>query len=122
MTNSQPQQPLPPELQQRINDIVAQAQVQGQATVAGMTQQQAPATQQTETTVPARPPSLMDHVIALRQEVHALRQQQEAMAQVTQAVGNAVGELYQMFQVQAEPTNYSTNFQTQRPSSVDVDY
>ena len=65
----------------------------------------------------------MDHVIALRQEVHALRQQTEAIAQVTQAVGNAVGELYQMFQVQAQPTNYSTAFQEGRPSQVDdADY
>ena len=109
MTNSQPQ--LPPELQERINNIIAEAQAPKP-----QPQQQAPQP-------PARPPALMDHVIALRQEVHALRQQTEAIAQVTQAVGNAVGELYQMFQVQSQPTNYSTAFQEGRPSQVDdADY
>ena len=116
MTNSNPQQPLPPELQERINNIIAQAQLTPQPQA--QQQEQAP-----QTTVPARPPSLMDHVIQLRHEVHALRSQMEAMAQVTQAVGNAVGELYQMFQVQSTPTNYSTAFQEGRPSQVDdADY
>ena len=113
MTNSQPQ--LPPELQERINNIIAEAQAPKPQP---QQQQQAPVT-----APPARPPSLMDHVIALRQEVHALRQQTEAIAQVTQAVGNAVGELYQMFCQQSQPTNYSTAFQEGRPSQVDdADY
>jgi hypothetical protein len=53
----------------------------------------------------------MDHVIALRQEVAALKQELDAMAQVTEAVGNAVGQLYQMFHQQTEATTYSENFQ-----------
>ena len=45
----------------------------------------------------AKPPSLMDHVIALRQEVAQLSQQVAAQSQVTEAVGNAVGAIYEMF-------------------------
>ena len=64
-----------------------------------------------------RPPSLMDHVIALRGEVQALRQQVEASSQVTEAVGNAVGALYQMFQpsqneAYSQPT-YEENYPNQ---------
>ena len=75
-----------------------------------------------------RPPSLMDHVIALRQEVQALReetayarQQTEAAAQVTEAVGNAVGQLYNMFFQQSEAPTYSSSFQAQ-PQVADDDY
>ena len=50
---------LPPELQQRINQIV------------GATTPTEP--QQTPAPAPAPRPSLMDHTIALRQEVDALR-------------------------------------------------
>ena len=63
-----------------------------------------------------RPPSLMDHIIALRQEVAELRQQVHASAQVTEAVGNAVGQMYQMFQQQTEPSSYSAGFETAQPS------
>ena len=112
MTN-QPQQALPPELQARIDQIIAQAQLPTNGV-------QAPQAQpEPQVTTPARPPSLMDHVIALRQEVHALSSQVQAMAQVTQAVGGAVGELYQMFQAETTTTNYSTNFQEARPSQLD---
>ena len=61
----------------------------------------------------------MDHIIALRQEVAELRQQVHASAQVTEAVGNAVGSLYQMFHEQTEPTNYSSQFQEATPSQLD---
>ena len=61
----------------------------------------------------------MDHIIALRGEVAELRnenlelrQQVHASAQVTEAVGNAVGQICtQMFQQQTEPTSYSATFQ-----------
>jgi hypothetical protein len=105
---------LPPEMQARIADIIEKAKASAiqpagvQAPVAPPTPQPAP-----------RPPSLMDHIIALRQEVAELRQQTHASAQVTEAVGNAVGQMYQMFQQQTEPSSYSANFQEAAPSQVD---
>jgi len=102
---------LPPELQARINAIVEQAK----AAPPQPQQEAAPAPLAT------RPPSLMDHVIALRQEVAVLSQQTQATAQVTEAVGNAVGQLYNMFCSQTETTTYSSEFQTQRPG-VEDDY
>ena len=78
-----------------------------------------------------RPPSLMDHLIALRQEVAALRQETDAsrqemaqLAQVIQAnsgvvegVGQAVGTIYQMFQQTSNPSpTYSQSF-TEAPAS-----
>ena len=60
-----------------------------------------------------RPPSLMDHTVALRQEVAALRQELNAVAQVTDAVGQAVGQLYNSFFQQPEATTYSSAFQAQ---------
>jgi len=101
---------LPPEMQARIADIIEKAKTNAIQPVG----QQAPAAP-----APApiqRPPSLMDHIIALRQEVAELRQQVHASAQVTEAVGNAVGQMYQMFQAQTEPTSYSSNFQEAQPS------
>ena len=56
----------------------------------------------------------MDHVIMLRQEVNVLNQKLDAMGQVTEAVGNAVGQLYQMFHQQTQPTDFSSNFQAQQ--------
>ena len=121
---------LPPEMQARIADIIEKAK-------ANAIQPAAPAAPTQPGPVPAqglvnpgalaqRPPSLMDHIIALRQEVAELRnenlelrQQVHASAQVTEAVGNAVGNMYQMFQAQTEPTNYSSQFETAQPSQVD---
>jgi len=108
-------QALPPELQERINNIVNQA-AQNQATPA------APAAPSLPDPVPAleqplqaapvvRPPSLMDHVIALRQEVAELRKQVNAVGQVSEAVGNAVGQMYAMFQEQTQPSSFSSSFQ-----------
>ena len=123
---------LPVEMQQRIAEIIEKAKagaapaaqsqppgvVVGSTPAAAMVGQQAP--------LAPRPPSLMDHVIALRQEVSELRnevlnmsQQVAAAGQVTEAVGNAVGQLYQMFCQQTEPTTYSSGFQEASPSQVD---
>ena len=105
---------LPPEMQARIAEIIEKAKTSAiqpagvQAPVAPPAPQPAP-----------RPPSLMDHIIALRQEVAELRQQVHASAQVTEAVGNAVGQMYQMFQQQTEPSGYSAGFETATPSQVD---
>ena len=102
---------LPPEMKERLAQIMAQAQ-QAPAESPHQAAIQPP----TPPTPPApKPPSLMDHVIALRQEVNALNQQVSANSQVVEAVGNAVGQLYQMFQPSAQsnaqgPT-YSESFQ-----------
>ncbi len=106
-------QNLPPEMQARLAQIMQQAQAVG--TAAGLPEQ---ALNITPAPAPApapivKPPSLMDHVIALRQEVNQLSQQVEAAGRVTEAVGNAVGQMYGMFQEQTTPTNFSTNFQAQ---------
>lgn len=95
---------LPPEMQQRIASIIEgakQKQIQ-------------PAQPQPQVPAPVAQPSLMDHMIALRQEVAILKQQLDAIGQVTEAVGNATGQLYQMFHQQTQPTDFSSNFQTQQ--------
>ena len=97
---------LPPEMQVRIAQIIQGAQ-QPQA------QEQAPAPK------PAPQPSLMDHTIALRQEVASMNQQVAAMGQVVDAVGQAVGQLYAMFQQQTQPTSYSSAFQAGQTEGVD---
>ena len=121
---------LPPEMQQRIANIIASAKqnevntphqaaiqpAQPQATAA-------PAAPTAPAPAPPKPPNLMDHVIMLRQEVAAMRQELHAVAQVTDAVGQAVGQMYAMFQSQTEPSSYSTNFQAEVPQQqVDEDY
>ena len=114
---------LPVEMQQRIAEIIEKAKANAVPnpntgtvpTVPGNVPVPAPPIQ--------RPPSLMDHVIALRQEVDQLRQQVAAVGQVSEAVGNAVGTMYQMFQQQTTVTDtgatYSQNFQEQM---TDEDY
>ena len=106
---------LPPEMQARLAEIMQQAQAP---------QAPAPQVQQPQQAPPPapRPPSLMDHVIALRQEVSQLSQQVAAAARVTEAVGNAVGEMYQMFQAQTAPTSYSSGFQEARPQVAPDEY
>jgi len=118
---------LPPEMQARIAEIIEKAKANTIQPVAP----QAPAFHpvppapvasqglQNPGALAPRPPSLMDHIIALRQEVDGLRQQVHASGQVTEAVGNAVGQMYQMFQQQTEPSSYSANFQEAQPSQVD---
>ena len=120
--NSEALQNLPVEMQQRLAQIMAQGQGQPQAETPVAPPAPAPI---------MKPPSLMDHLIALRQEVAALRQETDAsrqemaqLAQVIQAnsgvvegVGQAVGTIYQMFQQTSNPTStYSESF-TQAPAS-----
>lgn len=106
---------LPPELQTRLAQIIQGNQPTAEAAQASQPEQPAP-------TPPAPKPSLMDHTIALRQEVAVLSQQVAAMGQVVDAVGQAVGQLYAMFQQQTTPTNYSATFQAQQPNVEDSDY
>jgi hypothetical protein len=115
---------LPPEMQARIADVIEKAKASA-VQPAGSVPVQAPPQQGLVNpgALASRPPSLMDHIIALRGEVADLRQenldlrqQVHASAQVTEAVGNAVGQMYQMFQAQTEPTSYSSNFQEAQPS------
>ena len=101
---------LPPEMQARIAEIIEKAK-------AG--QPQAPAGSVNVPATAPRGPSLMDHVIALRQEVNQLAQMIQAQGQVTEAVGNAVGQMYGMFQEQTQPSSYSAGFQEAHPSQVD---
>ena len=114
---------LPVEMQARIAEIIEKAK-------ANTIQPMAPAapTQPGPVAAPGlqnpgalaqRPPSLMDHIIALRQEVAELRQQVHASAQVTEAVGQAVGQMYAMFQQQTEPSSYSSGFEAAQPSQID---
>jgi|ETNmetMinimDraft_25_1059894.scaffolds.fasta_scaffold150283_2 hypothetical protein len=111
MTNSL--ENLPAEMQARIANIISQGQAHSREQ-AMPEQPQQPAV--ASAPLATRPPSLMDHIVALRQEVSVLSQQVQATAQVTEAVGNAVGQMYQMFQVQTQPTNYSTAFQAHTPN------
>ena len=122
---------LPPEMQARIAEIVEKAKASAGAAPA----QQAPGPTQAAPAKPqavapnerqafdqapvVRQPSLMDHTIALRQEVNALRQELHAAAQVIEAVGNAVGELYAMFQQQTQPSSFSAGFQAPQQEQVD---
>ncbi len=122
--NSEALQNLPVEMQQRLAQIMAQGQGQPQPQAEAPVAPPAPAPIM-------KPPSLMDHLIALRQEVAALRQETDAsrqemaqLAQVIQAnsgvvegVGQAVGTIYQMFQQTSNPSpTYSQSF-TEAPAS-----
>ena len=98
---------LPIEMQQRIAEIIAKAQSQAPQ------QQQPQPDKRPMPVIPPKQPSLMDHTIMLRQEVAQLSQQMQAQGQVVEAVGQAVGQLYQMFCQQTETTDYSPTYQTQ---------
>jgi hypothetical protein len=95
MTNAL--QNLPPEMQERLAQIMAGQQPTGNAPAAPTPP--APVAAQAPM---VKPPSLMDHIIALRQEVAQLKQQVDANSNVVDAVGQAVGTLYQMFQPSAQ--------------------
>ena len=121
---------LPPEMQQRIADIIAKAQ----ASVPGAPAAQAPGPTQAAPSAPEfrlymEGPSLMDHAIALRQEVAPVAMRQEvanqseqlnAVAQVVDAVGQAVGQLYATFQATTAPTNHSSTYSSQFQEQVDT--
>ena len=88
---------LPPELQDRINNIindarngVAHPQPAAVAAQQGANPQMvAPVAQP-----PAKPPTLVEHVVMLRQEMAALSQQLQAIAQVVEASANATAHIY----------------------------
>ena len=106
---------LPPEMQARIAEIIEKAKTNAVAPQPQQQQQPAAPIQ--------RPPTLMDHTVALRQEVAALRQELHAVAQVTDAVGQAVGQLYNTFLGQSELTDqggtYSSQFQQEQVAEDD---
>ena len=110
---------LPPEMQARIAQIIEGAKQKANAAMAAhaAAPQPQPESQPESAPAPAPTPNLMDHTIALRQEVAAMSQQVAAIGQVTEAVGQAVGQLYAMFQSQTTPTDqgatYSQTFQEQ---------
>jgi hypothetical protein len=108
---------LPPEMQARITQIIEGAKQKH----ANETPSAQPAVAPQSAMIASKP-SLMDHTMALRQEVAVLNQQVAAMGQVVDAVGQAVGQLYAMFQQQTTPSNYSTAFQAHQPNVEDSDY
>ena len=119
---------LPPEMQARIAQIIEGAKQKASCSAA----QQGPdaeyvaapetphQAQPQNAPAPVKPPNLMDHTIALRQEVAAMRQQLDAVGQVTEAVGQAVGQLYAMFQQQTTPTDQGATYSSQFQEQVDV--
>jgi len=125
---------LPPEMQARLAQIMAGAQATGQATIP--TEPIAPVAQRPlAPPAPAheaiiKPPSLMDHLIALRGEVAEMRNeianlnsQVAANSNVVEAVGQAVGQLYQMFQQSPQQNASSETFSQGFSQSVDsTDY
>lgn len=122
--NSDNYQQLPPEMQARIDSLIAQA-IQPAAQAPGpLAEAPTPAAPPVAAPPPAPPapvkaPSLMDHVIALRKEVAELRGQVNAVGQVSEAVGNAVGQMYAMFQEQTQPSSFSANFQAPQSQQVE---
>ena len=108
---------LPPEMQARIAQIIEGAKRKANAAMSAQATAPEPQPEPEPAPAPAPTPNLMDHTIALRQEVAAMSQQVAAIGQVTEAVGQAVGQLYAMFQQQTTPTDqgptYSESFQQQ---------
>ena len=105
---------LPPEMQARIAEIIEKAKSNAITPVTQPVRPDVPSVQ-----APVRPPSLMDHTIALRQEVDQMRQQVAAMGQVVEAVGQAVGSLYAMFQQQTSTTDYGSPYEAEAPGLTD---
>ena len=99
---------LPPEMQARIAEIIEKAKSNAP---------QAPAQPQQHAPI-QRPPTLMDHTVALRQEVAALRNELHAVAQVTDAVGQAVGQLYQTFLGESQATDQGSFYQAEAPDEM----
>ena len=146
MTNAM--QNLPPELQARLAAVMAGKQQadpglqaaaaaavqmqQGASPVPVQAPQQAvPAPAPAPQTAPPKAPSLVDLMLMVRRDIDALRQevatlnaQVSAASQVNEAVGHAVGRMYQMFQPSeqaASAPTYSQNFQAQQVDD-DSDY
>ena len=127
---------LPPEMQARLAQIMAGAQATGQATVQPESPHQAaiaPPRPVAPAAPPApivKPPSLMDHLIALRGEVAEMRNevanlttQVNANSNVVEAVGQAVGQIYQMFQQSPQQNAPGETFSQGFSQSVDnADY
>ena len=118
---------LPPEMQQRIADIIAKAQASVPSQQGPGAERVAPGTVPVAAPPPVQQPSLMDHCIALRQEVNAMReeiaaqsQQLNAVAQVVDAVGQAVGQLYATFQATTVATDHSATYSSQFQEQVDT--
>ena len=110
---------LPPEMQARIAQIIEGAKAKQAAQSPAL-----PAEQPQAAPPPARQPNLMDHVIMLRNEVDALRQELHAVAQVVDACGQAVGQMYSMFQSQTTPTSEGAAYQAplEYQQQVDTDF
>ena len=104
---------LPPEMQARIAEIIEKAKSNAITPTNAPVRNDLPQLQ-----APVRPPTLMDHTVALRQEVAALRQELHAVAQVTDAVGQAVGQLYQTFLGQSEYTDNGGAYEAQAPDEM----
>ena len=122
--NSEAMKALPPEMQQRLAQIMQQQQAAGGVTPTP----QAPVAPPAPAPI-VKPPSLMDHLIALRGEVAEMRNEVGAMRQemanlgatveansnVVEAVGQATGQIYQMFQqTPTQGGTYSQNFQQEQ--------
>ena len=105
---------LPVEMQQRIAEIIEKAKSNAITPTGNGMPTNVPQPQAI-----VRPPSLMDHTIALRQEVDQMRQQVAAMGQVVEAVGQAVGSLYAMFSEQTSTTSYSSAYEAEAPGLTD---
>ena len=92
------QSALPPELQDRINNIINDARNglahPQPAPVAAQQGAEAPQVVAQQPQVPAKPPSLVEHVVMLRHEVAALSQQIQAIGQVVEASANATAHIY----------------------------
>ena len=113
---------LPPEMQARIAQIIEGAKQKAVAAQQGPDPEYvaAPETPHQAAIAAPQAPNLMDHTIALRQEVAAMRQQLDAVGQVTEAVGQAVGQLYAIFQQQTTPTDQSATYSSQFQEQVDA--
>ena len=113
---------LPPEMQARIAQIIEGAKQKAVAAQQGPNPEYVAQPETPHQAAIAQPkvPNLMDHTIALRQEVAEMRQQLDAVGQVTEAVGQAVGQLYAIFQQQTTPTDQGSTYSSQFQEQVDV--
>jgi len=90
------QSTLPPELQERINNIINDARngLAHPQPVAAQQGAEAPQVVAQQPQAPAKPPSLVEHVIMLRHEMSALSQQVAAIGAVVEASANATAHIY----------------------------